>query len=284
MGFRFFSPIFALALTAAVAFGIAGCASQPPLPESRVLGPFHYGADPGNALTEYAVSRPATAGLLPAVVLIHGGGWTRGTPADMERYIPHVLRSGWVAINTGYRLAPEARWPAQRDDLHRLMADISDRANQIGVDPKRIAILGYSAGAHLGLVAGTQPNPRVPRPVALALGAGPYDLRAYPESELVLKLLGGPPSVVGNGVFNDASPFLHVNAFTPPTYLWHGNWDLTVDIDQSRNLVRALEKAKVPVQLDERFGRGHITNYLVDADAWVPIDAFLRRWLEPVEE
>lgn len=279
-----FRPTFASSLLtfgSAIVLFLSACASAPPAAPNQILGPYNYSTHLRSELTQYTVTRPLTAGVLPAVVVLHGGGWAKGKPDDMQRYVEHIVRSGWVAINAGYRLAPESLWPAQREDLHALMADISQRAGELGVDPNRIAVLGYSAGAHLALVAGTQPNPRVPRPVALALGAGPYDLRAYPESELVRTFLGGTPSVVGSGVMNDASPLLAVNAFTPPSYLWHGTWDLTVDIEQSQSLVSALQKAKVPVQLDERFGRGHITNYLVDEDAWKAIDAFLRPWLEP---
>lgn len=234
----------------------------------------------GSALTTYTVTRPPGTGKLPAVLLIHGGGWRQGEPEQMERFIPGILRSGWAAINMGYRLAPDDTWPAQREDMQAVFADISRRAEILGIDPERIAVLGYSAGAHLGLVIGTNPNPRVPRPVALALGAGPYDLRNYTDSPLVRTFLGGPPSIVGPAIYEDASPLLDVNSQTPPTYMWHGTWDVTVSISQSRDLASALEKARVPHKLRERFGRGHITNFLVDDDEWKNIHTFLHPYLD----
>ncbi|MBD2859525.1 alpha/beta hydrolase [Spongiibacter sp. KMU-158] len=281
LAFATLKPILAVIL-----LFLSGCSAQsttaqqitaPPI----VLGPFNYSPTVRSELTQYTVSRPATQKKLAAVLLIHGGGWSGGEPEQMQRYVAHVLDSGWVAINAGYRLTPEAKWPAQRDDLHALMADISERAKEIGVDPERIAILGYSAGAHLGLVAATQANLAVPRPAALVLGAGPYDLRRYPNSTLVKDLLGGNPATVGSEIFADASPLLHVDKQTPPTYLWHGSWDLTVGIDQSRALAEALENADVPVELKERFAYGHIGNFFLGKKSWQSIDAFLRQWLEP---
>jgi len=265
----------------ALLVALSGCATQATDLVPVAYGPFNYAPDSDSDLTTYTVSRPpGVTGTLPAVVLVHGGGWQKGNPGQMERFIPHILAAGWAAINVGYRLAPENIWPAQREDMQAVFADINRRAATLGIDPQRLAVLGYSAGAHLGLVIGTTPNPRVPRPAALVLGAGPYDLRDYTSSPLVRTFLGGPPTSVGPEIYADASPLADVSTQTPPTYLWHGNWDLTVDIEQSRNLARALKNAQVPHTLTERFGRGHITNFLVDAEEWEHMQAFLRPYLE----
>ncbi len=276
------SSVFRLPALVTLLATLSGCATQAvaPLPEAQ--GPFNYAPDANSALTTYTVTRPPGArGTLPAVLLIHGGGWQKGEPAQMERFVPSILQAGWAAINVGYRLAPDSIWPAQRDDMQAVFADINRRAPALGIDPQRIAVLGYSAGAHLGLVIGTTPNPRVARPVALVLGAGPYDLREYTDSPLVRTFLGGPPTSVGPEIYADASPLVNVGTQTPPTYLWHGTWDLTVSIEQSRTLARELEKAQVRHALTERFGRGHITNFLVDDDEWAQMQAFLKPYLEP---
>ena len=69
---------------------------------------------------------------MPAIILLHGGGWTGGEPEQMERFAPAILRAGWAVINAGYRLAPAHVWPAQRDDLHALLQDINQRADELG--------------------------------------------------------------------------------------------------------------------------------------------------------
>lgn len=276
-----------LLLSASVVLFV-GCASKPEkAPPQNMRGPFNYAPHyMGSATSEKTVFRvysPPGQGVRPAVVILHGGGWSDGSPSDMETFVNFVVASGWVAVNMGYRLAPEHTWPAQRDDLHASFEELNRRAPELGIDPKRIAVLGYSAGAHLAAIAATTPNPRVPRPVAIVAGAGPYDLTALHDSKFVKKLLGGTKTLLGDKIFRDASPLYQVNAQTPPMWLWHGTWDLTVNIEQSRQMTEALKSAGVEAALRERGARGHITNFLVDDDLWAEIETFLRPKLEPLE-
>ena len=88
------------------------------------------------------------------------------------------------------------------------------------------------------------------------------------------------PSAVGTQVYRDASPLFKVNAQVPPTALWHGTWDTLVPLEQSRRLASALRAVEVPVELHERFARGHFTNFLLDEDDWGEIRDFMARALE----
>lgn len=259
---------------------LAACASTPePGPTTR-FDPVGYGGGDAQGARTLAVSRPADQRTRPGVLIIHGGGWDDGEPADMEAYVERVLAAGWVAINLGYRLAPEHTWPAQRGDLHAAQQAIVENAARWGVDPERIGVLGYSAGAHMAALAAYEPNPRTPPPVVVAAGAGPFDLTQFPESPIVRKFLGGVPSAVGTQVYRDASPLFKVNAQVPPTALWHGTWDTLVPLEQSRRLASALRAVEVPVELHERFARGHFTNFLLDEDDWGEIRDFMARALE----
>lgn len=262
-------------LIAAASLWLAACASAPTQVPTQTLGPFQYAPDSSSSKTTYTVHRPQDAQRRPGVLLIHGGGWSDGEPEDLQRYAERVVAAGWVAINMGYRLAPDHLWPAQREDLLAIQADLHARATELGLDSSRIAVLGYSAGAHLAAQAALAPNPRVPPPVALIGGAGPYDLTRYPDSRIVRTFLGGVPAAVGAQTYRDASPLFKVSPAAPPTYLWHGTWDTLVGLDQSRDLARALQAAGVEVVLKERFGRGHITNFLLDDEAWEEIRVFI---------
>lgn len=263
---------------------LSACAAKPEPQPKAFFGPYnyapHYSGEAASESTVLYVSRPPDTMIRPAVVVIHGGGWSGGEPKDMNRFVEYIVQSGWVAINMGYRLAPDHSWPAQRADLHAAFEEIHRRAPELGIDPDRIAVLGYSAGAHLAAVVGTNPNPRVPRPVAVVAGAGPFDLTEMDGSKLVRQFLGGSKTLLGEGMYRDASPLRKVTANTPPMWFWHGTWDLTVDIDQSRRMAKALEQVGVEAFVRERSARGHITNAMVDADFWAEIDAFLRPKLE----
>ena len=260
---------------------IASCASAPDVPAAQSLGSFNYRPDSGSSRTYYTVHRPQDTQTRPAVVIIHGGGWQRGEPSDMQDYVDRVVAEGWVAINLAYRLAPKHTWPAQRDDLYAALTSIHANADKYGLDPSRIAVLGYSAGAHLAAIAALESPPRLLPPVAWVGGAGPYDLTQYPQSKLVNALLGGVPAAVGSSIYRDASLLLKVHSLAPPAFLWHGNWDLLVDQGQSERMALALKAYNVPVVLRERTARGHLSNFLLGKDDWAEIASFLRGYLEP---
>jgi acetyl esterase len=96
--------------------------------------------------------RPAgTLGVaLPAVLLLHGGGFVVGNLAA-EHYKAQLvaLDAGCVAFAVGYRLAPEHPFPAAVDDCAATLDWVVERAGELGVDPSRIAVAGTSSGAGL---------------------------------------------------------------------------------------------------------------------------------------
>ncbi|WP_246267158.1 alpha/beta hydrolase [Nonomuraea typhae] len=83
-----------------------------------------------------------------AIVWMHGGG---GIMGNLDTEHPWAARiaatSGAVVISVDYRLAPEHRFPAARDDVYAVLTWTADHAAELGVDPARIAIGGHSAGA-----------------------------------------------------------------------------------------------------------------------------------------
>jgi len=92
------------------------------------------------------------AGLLPAVVTIHGGGYVIGS-YDMDsplldRWCPTL---GVVGVSVEYRLAPETPYPGPLDDCYAALRWTYDNASSLGIDKDRIGLYGLSAGG--GLVA-----------------------------------------------------------------------------------------------------------------------------------
>ena len=121
---------------------------------------YAYGEHPAHSLDLYlpamaAVAKPGVA-LTPTVVLVHGGSWTRGDKLDMEKQAQALVEQGYVAVSVNYRLAPEARWPAQRKDLLTALRWIRARALDLHVDTSRMVVLGSSAGGEIAAAALTQ--------------------------------------------------------------------------------------------------------------------------------
>jgi acetyl esterase/lipase len=85
-----------------------------------------------------------------AIVWLHGGGFVMG---DLETEHPWAVQiaagSGAVVISAGYRLAPEHRFPAALDDACAALTWTAGHADELGVDPGRIAVGGHAAGAGL---------------------------------------------------------------------------------------------------------------------------------------
>lgn len=113
-----------------------------------------YGPDARHRLDIFA---PQTASaLLPILVWVHGGGFTRGAKSDPGHpYEAHMgrfaVRAGYVGAVINYRLAPEHVWPAGGEDISRAVTWLRSNGAKYGGDPTRIILIGTSAGAaHIG--------------------------------------------------------------------------------------------------------------------------------------
>ncbi len=98
--------------------------------------------------------RPTDAiGPLPCVVNFHGGGWVQGNPEQSGWLSSRVaVRNRVVVISPAYRLAPEHPFPAGLDDARDALAWVVEHAEELGIDPERIAVMGDSAGGNLAAV------------------------------------------------------------------------------------------------------------------------------------
>ena len=94
----------------------------------------------------------------PGLIFVHGGAFTEGSRNRTDEVYANVLyyfaRHGIVGINAGYRLAPEAAYPAASRDVGEVVAWMRTNAEALGVDASRIFLMGHSAGgAHVGTYA-----------------------------------------------------------------------------------------------------------------------------------
>jgi acetyl esterase len=107
--------------------------------------------------------RPAGGGPLPLVVYLHGGGWMLGSIESFDTVVRALANaSGAIVLSVGYRLAPEARFPAGLDDALCAVRWAAAGAEELGADPQRLAIAGDSAGGNLATVAARRLRDEVP--------------------------------------------------------------------------------------------------------------------------
>jgi len=93
---------------------------------------------------------PEGDGPFPTVIFVHGGGFMNG---DKQSYIKPLFepvgKAGFAWFTINYRLAPKYRWPACGDDVATAVRWVKAHAAEYRVDPRRIALVGESAGGHL---------------------------------------------------------------------------------------------------------------------------------------
>ena len=90
----------------------------------------------------------------PALVFVHGGGWTVGSVDEFDSSIRRLANSSGLLIAAmDYRLAPENPFPAALNDVIATVKWIKENGESIGIDPNRIALGGDSAGANLALAS-----------------------------------------------------------------------------------------------------------------------------------
>jgi len=208
-------------------------------------------------MTVFRPARPNGAALLIAP----GGGYIR-VVVDKESFEVgrRLAEAGVTAFVLRYRLPAEG-WDRASDvplqDAQRAMRLIRAGAAGFGVDPKRVAAMGFSAGGHVAASLATRHQARVYEPLDAAdrLDARP-DLSAliYPVIDMARPfahlgsreaLLGAPP---GPGTEAAYSPHLHVDQATPPTFLVHAWDDPSVPTENSLNYLAALRAAKVAAE------------------------------------
>lgn len=201
---------------------------------------------------------PKEKSLRPAVVVVHGGSWARRT-GDMESICRDLASAGYVVLNTTYRFVPENKFPAALEDVRDAVQWIKNNASTYNVDPDRIGLWGYSAGAHLALLAAVDGNLGVRGIVA---GGTPANLTAWPNSPLVKALLG-VTYAENPKLWKQASPVFHVTEKSPPVFLYHGDWDSLVEVEQMDMMAQALQNKQRDVQTYRVTWLGHMTVYLL---------------------
>lgn len=129
--------------------GIAEMGPFPLPPGARLERDVVYGLDPLQRLDVY---HPAKAEHAPVIIMVHGGGWSRGNKAlwrVVRNKVGHWVGRGYLLVSTNYRMAPTTDPVTQSIDIARALAFVQAHLSSWGGDPKRLVLMGHSSGAHL---------------------------------------------------------------------------------------------------------------------------------------
>jgi acetyl esterase/lipase len=164
---------------------------------------------------------------------------------------------GIYAFVLKYRLGPRYHHPAMLQDAQRAIRTVRSRAAQIGIGPRRIGIMGFSAGGHLASTAAThfdEGNAQAAEAVERASSRPDFAVLGYPVISLVEFVhAGSRANLLGENPDPKLVEFLsserQVTPQTPPVFLFHTNADTGVPPENSVLFYLALRKAGVPAEM-----------------------------------
>ena len=205
----------------------------------------------------------------PVLLYLHGGAWTFGDKREQGRPMLHeFVARGWIVVTANYRLAPRDPWPAQIEDVTRVLAWVKKNVGAHGGDPSRVVVAGGSAGGHLAALLALSSEDPTWRPADVAgvadwrvAGAIPfYGVLEMTGDERHWRGLGaGIRTLLENRVvqrpyeghedlYHALSPLHRIHEGAPPFLVIQGAVDTLVDVNVARGFVaRFTEVALAPI-------------------------------------
>ena len=250
---------------------------------------------PGGKPLRLDLRVPESGPPAPAVIIVHGGGFARGSKRTYVTPLFDPLSMagfGWFSID--YRMAPEFQLPQSTEDVANAVRWVRRNAAKYHVDPNRLALAGESAGGFLVAYAGVK-NTGDAQVRAVVDFYGPHELVRQTE-----KRRADPPANEAPGLkeflglkswtepdalekLRTASPVRYVHKGMPPFLFLHGTADEQVDYQQSPLMCEAMKKAGAACEIvtieGGRHGMGSWENDAAKAHWKTDLIAWLRKTL-----
>ena len=215
------------------------------------------GTQPEDIPTLTEVSNANSGELKPGFVVCPGGGYGGLAGHEGAPVAEWLETLGIKALVLKYRLGPKYHHPVELGDVNRAVRYLRANAMELGIDPKKIGVVGFSAGGHLVSTAVTyfdsgktnnsdpvereSSRPDVGILIYPVISMGPLGHAGSKEN-----LLGPSPS---QKLVDALSSEKNVSLNTPPCFLVHGADDTVVPVENSLMFATALAGHKVPFEL-----------------------------------
>ena len=225
-----------------------------------------YGDEPAQDLDIYypkplaqAMKAQDTIGdTYPMVVFVHGGSWESGSKDEYAFVGQSLAQAGYVTAVINYRKAPEHVYPDYVEDAAQAIAWSVNNAPSLHVDPKRIAVVGHSAGAFNAVAAVSNedflaPYGIKPTDIATVVGiAGPYsyDFRKF----------ASVTAFAADATPDEVMPDRQIKGAQPPYLLLTAENDKVVHDTNTIKMTQALKDYGVTVENGKIEGASHATS------------------------
>lgn len=247
--------------------------------QARAIDTVSYGPDGAQVMDIYRDDPDGPA--RPTLLLIHGGSWRAGSRTDVASQAAWWQSQGYTVASMDYRLSGTAIWPAPRADTYAAVAWLRAHATDYQVDGARIGLIGYSAGGHIAVAAGSYGSGATKVKVVVGVSPITSPIMAYQDgtatgasaarqglADDTAAEMGCIPDQMPADAgcrsrWNGSNALLAAGPGDAPMYLIHSAGDL-VPPAHGIQLCTALIKAGVPCVAQGLAGSAHGSALLTD--------------------
>ena len=231
----------------------------------------------------------------PCIVFLCGGSWSVMDPTVWMAEMTYYAKRGYVVAGVQYSVSGEAAFPEQVIEIRQAIRYLRAHAEELRIDPERIAVMGESAGGHLAAI--TALTAEYP-----AFDNGEYS--GYSSAVSCAVIYYGPNAIYDHKQLGDfplpmlnpaeklvqtkplsAKPELwkaldcrtYITEQAPPFLLLHGTADALVPVSQSDLFYEALEEAKIPTEYLRIEGAQHASAEFFQDETKAMVVEFLGR-------